>query len=249
MLLRGGLSFVINMDINCDLGEGMPGEEKLMAFIDSCNIACGGHFGDKASMTNSLKLAQKMGVKVGAHPSFEDKANFGRKKIAIPLQKLKEQIIQQIAALSEIAASLGISLHHVKAHGALYNEAARSDELGNVLIDAVVFFKQDLCIFVPYGSNLHKLVKERSIRHWVEVFADRNYTSELELISRAEDHSVINNPIEVRQRVLKMIEDRSVIVEDGSEIQIDFDTICVHGDHPRALEFLVELSVLKKNKF
>jgi len=237
------------MDINCDLGEGMPDEEKLMAFIDSCNIACGGHYGDKASMTSSLKLAQKMGVKAGAHPSFMDKANFGRKLVDIPFQELKKQLIRQIAELNEIALSMGISLHHVKAHGALYNEAARSDEFGNVLIDAVVFFKQDLCIFVPYGSKLHKLVKKRRIRHWVEVFADRNYNNELELVSRAKNHSIINDPVEVKQRVRKMIEDKTVIVEDGSKKHIDFDTICVHGDHPRALELLAALSALKKMKF
>lgn len=249
MLLIEALRPVTNIDINCDLGEGMPDEEKLMALIDSCNIACGGHFGDKASMTRSLELAAKMGVKAGAHPSFVDKKNFGRKLVAIPLEKLKEQIIQQIAELNEIARSIGVSLHHVKAHGALYNEAARSDELGNVLIDAVVFFKQDLCIFVPYGSNLQKLAKKRKVKHWVEVFADRNYNNELELVSRAKNHSVINDPIEVKQRVRKMIEDKTVIVEDGSERQIDFDTLCVHGDHPRALELLVELSALKKIEF
>ena len=238
-----------NLDINCDLGEGMPDEEKLMALVDSCNIACGGHYGDKSSMRRSLKLAQKMGVKAGAHPSFMDKVNFGREIVAIPLQELKKQLIQQIAELNEIALSIGTSLHHVKAHGALYNVAARSDEIGNVLIDAVVFFKQDLCIFVPYGSNLHKLVKKRRIRHWVEVFADRNYNNELGLVSRSKSHSIINNPMEVKQRVRKMIEDKTVIVEDGTKRDIDFDTLCVHGDHPKALQLLVELSALKKIKF
>ena len=233
------------MDINCDLGEGRPDEEKLMALIDSCNIACGGHFGDKKSMTETLSLSKRMGVKAGAHPSFVDRENFGRKVIDVSLTELKEQIIRQIAELNELAKSIGVTLHHVKAHGALYNEAARSEEIGNTLIDAVVFFKQDLCIFVPYGSKLHKLVKDRQIRHWAEVFADRNYNNKLELIPRDQPNSVIHDPAEVKQKVRKMIEDRTVVAEEGSELPIDFDTICVHGDHPKALEFLIEISTLK----
>jgi len=237
------------MDINCDLGEGIPGEEKLMALIDSCNIACGGHFGDNATMSSSLKLSKKMGVRPGAHPSFVDRVHFGRKVVKVSLHELKEQIIQQIATLNQISKSIGIALHHVKAHGALYNEAARSEEIANVLIDAVVFFKQDLCIFVPYGSELHRLVKERGIKHWVEVFADRNYNNKLELLSRNQKDAVINDPIEFKIRVTKMVEEGIVVVGDGSEMHIDFDTICIHGDHPRALEFLVELNAIKTNKF
>jgi len=245
MLLNEGLRIDIIMDINCDLGEGRPNEEKLMALIDSCNIACGGHFGDKKSMLATLELAKKMRVKAGAHPSYADRKNFGRKVVNVSLPELKEQIIKQITALNEVAQSIGMSLHHVKAHGALYNEAARSEEIGNTLIDAVVFFKQDLCIFVPYGSKLHELVKERQIRHWTEVFADRNYNNKLELISRDKPNSVIYDPSEVKHRVRKMIEDRKVVVEGGSEMPIHFDTICVHGDHPKALDFLLEISTLK----
>ena len=249
MLLKNGISSNKNMDINCDLGEGRPDEEKLMALIDSCNIACGGHFGDKQSMKETLMLSKMMGVKAGAHPSFADRENFGRKSVDIPLQELKEQVIGQISELNQIAKSVGVTLHHVKAHGALYNEAARSEEIGNALIDAVVFFKQDLCIFVPYGSKLHELAKDRRIRHWAEVFADRNYNNNLELIPRNQLNSVIHDPAEVKQRVRKMIEDRTVVVEGGNEVSIDFETICVHGDHPKALEFLIEISTLKKNRF
>lgn len=233
------------MDINCDLGEGRPDEEKLMALIDSCNIACGGHFGDKESMKATLNLSKRMGVKAGAHPSFVDRANFGRKVVDVPLHELKEQIIRQISELDQVAKSIGVSLHHVKAHGALYNEAARSEDIGNILLDAVVFFKQDLCIFVPYGSKLQNLAKVRQIRYWTEVFADRNYNNKLELIPRNQLNSVIHDPAEVKQRVRKMIDDRLVVVEGGSQVPIDFDTVCVHGDHPKALEFLVELSTLK----
>jgi UPF0271 protein len=237
------------MDINCDLGEGMPNEEKLMALIDSCSIACGGHFGDQDSMTRTLMLSKKMNVKAGAHPSFEDKVNFGRKVLNVPLSDLKQQIIRQIESLYEISKSVGVKLHHVKAHGALYNEAAHSLDIGNVLIDSVLCFKQDLCIFVPYGSNLHKLVRKRGIKHWAEVFADRNYSKGLELVSRDKINAIVSDPIEVKQRVKLMLEEKSIIVEDGSKISINFDTICVHGDHPRALEFLKELKALKQSKF
>ncbi len=233
------------MDINCDLGEGMPNEDKLMALVDSCSIACGGHFGTLESMTKSIMLSKKMDVKIGAHPSYVDKLSFGRKVLKVPISELKQQIISQIEALDNISKSVGVKLHHVKAHGALYNEAARSIVIGNALIDSVVYFKQDLCIFVPYGSNLHKLVKERGIKHWAEGFADRNYNKRLELVSRDKVNALITDPLKVKERVKMMIEEKSVIVEDGSKMSINFDTICVHGDHPRALDLLRELRTLK----
>ena len=233
------------MDINCDLGEGMQNEDKLMALIDSCSIACGGHFGTTESMTESICLSKKMGVKAGAHPSYDDKHNFGRKVLNVPLTELKPQIIRQIEALNNISKSTGVKLHHVKAHGALYNEAARSKAVGNVLIDAVDYFKQDLCIFVPYGSNLHKLVQERGIQHATEVFADRNYNKRLELVSRDQVNAVITDPLKVKERVKMMIEEKCIIVNDGSKMAINFDTICVHGDHPRALDLLREIRTLK----
>lgn len=233
------------MDINCDLGEGMPNDEKIMALIDSCNIACGGHTGDKTSMKRTLELAKMYNVKAGAHPSYDDKLNFGRSKVQVSPKKLRLQLIGQIGALNELAKDMGINLSHVKAHGALYNEAAHSIDTANALIEAVLYFKQELCIFVPYGSVLHHLVKNEGIRHWVEVFADRNYDNKKRLVSRDQKNAIINDPVAIGNRVKKMIERQVVRTIDGHNIQIDFDTICVHGDHPKAVEILKEIDFLK----
>ena len=233
------------MDINCDLGEGMINDAELMAEIDSCNIACGGHAGDKRSMLETLRLAKRYGVKAGAHPSFEDRTNFGRVALQVPLNDLKSQLIHQIAALNELAKSEGVKLHHVKAHGALYHQTAHSREMANILIEAVNFFKEDLCIFVPYGSVLEEEVKRKGIRHRVEVFADRNYDDQLQLLPRSVPNAVINDPKEIKKRVGRMVKKKSVTTVTNHELHIDFDTICVHGDHPEALEILKELRDIK----
>lgn len=236
------------MDINCDLGEGMTNDAELMAKVDSCNIACGGHAGDKQSMLETLRLAKRYGVKAGAHPSFEDKENFGRVVLRVPLNALKSQLIHQIASLNELAKAEGMKLYHVKAHGALYHETAHSREMANILIEAVNFFKEDLCIFVPYGSMLEEEVRRKGIRHWVEVFADRNYDNRLQLLPRSVPNAVINDPKEIKKRVYRMINEKSVITSTRHELNIDFDTICVHGDHPEALEILKELRDIKIKK-
>lgn len=233
------------MDINCDLGEGMPNDEKIMALIDSCNIACGGHTGDEVSMKRTLQLAKLHKVKAGAHPSYDDKLNFGRSKVRVSSKKLRLQLIGQIRTLNDLAIDQGIDLSHVKAHGALYNEAAQSIDTANALVEAVLYFKKELCIFVPYGSVLHDLVKKEGVRHWVEVFADRNYDRKMRLVSRAQKNAIINDPVAIGKRVKKMIEQGVVHTIDGHNIQIDFDTICVHGDHPKAVEILKEIDVLK----
>ncbi len=233
------------MDINCDLGEGMINDAELMAEVDSCNIACGGHTGDKRSMIETLRLAKQYGVKAGAHPSFEDTLNFGRSVLQVPLNDLKSQLIHQIAGLNELAKAKGMKLHHVKAHGALYNETAHSREMANVLIEAVNFFKEDLCIFAPYGSVLVEELKRKGIKHWVEVFADRNYNDQLRLVPRSFPDAVINDPKEIKKRVIKMIKEKLVITSGNHELNIDFETICVHGDHPKALEILKELRDIK----
>lgn len=236
------------MDINCDLGEGMTNDAELMAEVDSCNIACGGHAGDKRSMLETLRIAKRFGVKAGAHPSFEDKANFGRVVLRVPRNTLKSQLIHQIASLNELAKAEGMKLHHVKAHGALYHETAHSREMANILIEAVNFFKEDLCIFVPYGSVLEEEVRRKGIRHWVEVFADRNYDDRLQLLPRSVQNAVINDPKEIKKRVRRMINEKSVTTSTRHELNIDFDTICVHGDHPEALEILKELRDIKIGK-
>ncbi len=224
----------------------MSNEADLMPYVDSCSIACGGHYGDAKSMTKTLELAQKFGVSIGAHPSYRDRANFGRKIVEVSHDELKRQIREQISVLDKISRSMGMELHHVKAHGALYNEAGRNEDVANVLIDSVVSFEKELCIFVPYGSNLHQLSIQKGLSHFVEVFADRNYDERYELISRKISKAIILEPSEVVSRVKKMVQRKCIMIEDGRELPVEFDTICVHGDHPNALEILRGLHALKR---
>ena len=234
------------MDINCDLGEGAGNDHVLMPWIDSCNIACGGHAGDKASMIATLKLAKQYGVKPGAHPSFMDREHFGRKELKISPKLLKKQLIEQIESLMALSRKMDMEILHVKAHGALYNICARSKEMAGVFIDAVQHFKQDLCIFVPYGSVFEELVKKNRISYKTEAFADRNYDHELNLLSRSDPKAVLDDPIKIRRRTLRMLEENVIKTAEGKDLNINFDTLCVHGDHPKALQILKELNKLKK---
>ncbi len=227
----------------------MSNEADLMPYVDSCSIACGGHYGDFKSMTQTLELAKKFGITVGAHPSYLDRTNFGRKIVEVSHSELKRQIREQISVLDKRARSKGMVLHHVKAHGALYNEAARNEDVANVLIDSVVSFEKELCIFVPYGSNLHQLSVQRGLNHFVEVFADRNYDERYELLSRRISKAIILEPSAVVNRVKKMVQRKCITIEDGRELPIEFDTICVDGDHPNALEILRGLHALKRALF
>ena len=234
-----------SIDINCDLGEGMTNDALIMPYIDSCNIACGGHAGDIDSMSRTIGLAKEYGVKIGAHPSFEDRINFGRKALEVSSNELKSQLIRQISKLLELADEQEITLTHVKAHGALYNISAGNYNMGMLLIEVLTSFKEDLCIFVPYGSLLEKLVRERNLPFKTEVFADRNYNEELELMPRSHPHAVLNDIHQIKERVWQMISENKVVTFEGQEISIDFDTICVHGDHPKAVNICKALNELK----
>ena len=233
------------MDINCDLGEGIGNDDKIMAYIDSCNIACGGHAGDNNTMIKTLYLAKKHGVKVGAHPSFEDKKNFGRKELSVSKAVLKAQLISQIDALNQLAQDANMKLHHVKAHGALYNMAAKSTEIAQIIIEAVQSFEQKLYIYAPFDSELAKKAKIMGVPCMIEVFADRNYDDDFNLLSRKEPMAVIESVKEIKSRVEKMISEGTLISLHGIKRSINFDTLCVHGDHPHALEIVRELFILK----
>jgi len=237
------------MDINCDLGEGLKNDYRLMPYLDSCNIACGGHAGDKETMIKTLRLAGKYGVKAGAHPSFEDRKNFGRKEVSVPMEVLKTQLIQQIGLLYELTKAENMSLHHVKAHGALYNMAWNSNEIATVIIEAVQFFKEKLCIYGPFDSALERKAKEAGIPFMIEIFADRNYEDDFRLVSRMKPKAIITDPDEVRKRMEKIISEGALISLHGKKRSINFDTLCVHGDHPHAVKIVKELRDLKRELY
>lgn len=235
------------MDINCDLGEGIGNDEQIMPFISSCNIACGVHAGSLTTMRNTVHLAKKNAVKIGAHPSFMDRANFGRKEMFIPKQILKSQIIDQIRSLKEITESEGGRLHHVKPHGALYNMAAKFNDVAMAVIEAVKYFEEDLILYVPYNSLIAYKARQFEMPYYYEVFADRSYHNDLTLVSRDEQESVITDPLKISKRVKQMIEEGVIETIQGKKISIKLDTICVHGDNPNILEIVKALSNLIKN--
>jgi len=235
------------MDINCDIGEGIGNDADLMPYLSSCNIACGGHAGDRETMISTMRLAKEYDVKIGAHPSFEDRPNFGRKEIYVPQERLRSQLIHQIAELGALARLEDVEIHHVKPHGALYNMAARSSKLAELVVNVLGFFKEDLLLYVPFGSQLERKSKEAGIPYAVEAFADRNYDEAFGLVPRSEPGAVITDPEEVRKRVDRMIRKGEVVSASGKVKQVEIDTICIHGDNPSAIDIAKELADLIKD--
>ena len=235
------------MDINCDLGEGMSNDEKIMPYISSCNIACGVHSGNRNTMKSTVLLAKKYGVKIGAHPSFPDRENFGRKEMFLPKSTLKSQIINQIAALNEIAKKEGVKLHHVKPHGALYNMAAKFNDVAMAVIEAVQFFDEKLILYVPYDSLVARKAREFKVPYFYEAFADRSYNDDLSLVSRDEPDALIENPIRITETVQQILENNTITSSNGRKVRIKADTVCVHGDNPNVIEIVESLSQLIKN--
>lgn len=226
----------ITIDINADVGEGIGNEAALMPYISSCNIACGGHAGDIAIMNEVLSLAKQHDVKIGAHPSFPDKANFGRKPMDITFVELFKSLEDQVNALKDIAQQHQLSLHHIKAHGALYNLAASHIKYAQLIIELIHSIDSSLKLYVPYQSTLGNLAVSNGIEGCFEAFADRNYNSDLTLVNRREANALITDKTEIAKRVYTMISQQKVRVISGEEIKIKADTICIHGDNENAVE-------------
>ncbi len=234
------------MDINCDLGEGIGRDADLMPYLGSCNIACGGHAGDRESMITTMRLAKEHDVRIGAHPSFEDRPNFGRKEMYVPPERLRSQLIHQIAELAALARLEDVEIHHVKPHGALYNMAARSSDLAKLIVNVLQFFNEDLVLYVPFGSQMERKAKEAGIPYAVEAFADRSYSDSFGLVPRSEPEAVLTDPQEIRERVMRMIRKGEVVSISGKVRHVDVDTICIHGDNPAAVEIARELAQLNE---
>jgi len=232
------------MDINCDLGEGLSNDAQIMPFISSCNIACGAHAGNLSIMKSTVILAKNHNVKIGAHPSFSDRDNFGRKEMFIPKSILKSQIINQITSLKQIAEKEGVKLHHVKPHGALYNMAAKFNDVAMAVIEAVAYFDEDLVLYVPFRSLIARKLREKNMPFYYESFADRTYNDDLSLVSRDEPDYLIENSNRILKRVKQLIDSETIITNSGKIIKIRSNTICVHGDNPNVVEIV---KILSKN--
>jgi len=232
----------IRIDINCDIGEGLGNESQLLPFISSCNIACGGHAGDQLSMNEVVLLAKQYKIKVGAHPSYPDKENFGRESIGISEDELIASVQEQVENLLSIAKSKNVKMNHIKPHGALYNDIAKDLLLAKIFLKAVIAYKESAYLYVPYGSVVEKEALKQGFHIRREAFLDRNYNADLSLVSRKFANAVLEDPKSVLARLLLMVHKKQVITENGTKIQINADTYCVHGDTASALQILMYLS-------
>ena len=227
--------------INSDLGEGTGVEKDLMPFLNSCSIACGGHIGDRSSMTDTILIAKKYGVNIGAHPSYPDKENFGRKNISISHADLSNSLMSQIDELDRIAGSLETSLNHIKMHGALYNFSANDLGTALIIIELIKSKYSDKILYVPYGSLISELAIKNNINIYYEVFLDRNYNNDLSLVSRENNNSMILDHQRMLKRLENVINDNKIQTINGNYKKISADTFCVHGDSPKIISLIKDL--------
>ena len=231
-----------SIDINADVGEGLNVENHLMPFISSCSIACGGHAGDLETMRNVVRLAKKHKVKIGAHPSFPDRENFGRKAVKMESSELAISIKEQILKLSGILEEEKLKMHHVKLHGALYNLAARDENLATLIIKVVKNLGFPVKLYVPYKSVIATMAQQKGLPIVYEAFADRNYDNNLKLVSRTFEKALITEPEKVFNHVFQMIKHNQVTTVSGQTMDIKASTFCIHGDNSNALEIAAYLN-------
>jgi 5-oxoprolinase (ATP-hydrolysing) subunit A len=205
-----------SIDINCDMGEGMPNDAQLMPFIHSANIACGYHAGDEDMMQKTIELALEYDVKIGAHPSFPDRANFGRTNLHFPPDEICDMVKKQIDILSNIAAKNHTTLHHIKPHGALYNMAAKDETIAKAIIKAILETDASLKLYALSGSVFIQIAESMGIA--------------------SQPNALLTDPHEAAKQVLQMVQEGTVMAE-GQPIPIKVDTICIHGDGTHAVEF------------
>jgi UPF0271 protein len=225
------------IDINADLGEGSGNDEELMPLISSCSIACGGHYGDENTMRRTVRLAKKYNVKVGAHPSFPDKDNFGRKVLTLTKRELKEAVLSQIMGFLAVCKSENVSLHHIKLHGALYNYAAKDAPTSDAVVEAILATKLRPKLYLPFNSVLSKKA-ENLLPLVYEAFIDRRYNEDLSLVSRSLPEATLTDPKLAWEQLLKMVEEGKVNTIGNSEKEIVANTYCVHSDTPNAVKTL-----------
>jgi UPF0271 protein len=229
------------VDLNSDLGEGAGHDNEILDLVSSANIACGLHAGDPVSIFATIQAALERGVSLGAHPSFPDRENFGRTELTMPPAEVYATVAYQIGAFQALARAAGGRMNHVKAHGALYNMAARDRALADVIANAVLALDPKLIVFAPLESQLDYVATELGLITASEVFADRNYLADGSLVPRSDPRAFVPDPIEAAERIIRILMEGKVRAIDGSDVAIAATTVCVHGDNPQAVEFVRKL--------
>ena len=230
----------MEININCDLGESSKlhsteNDPLLLKIVNSASIACGYHAGDKPTMEKTIEISKKNNVSIGAHPSFYDPENFGRKRLNLPSSEITKLVINQINILSDVANKTGMKVTHVKPHGALNNMACENYDLAKVISESIIQVNKELIFLVPTGSQMEKAGKKLGMKVAVEIFADRNYEDDGNLVSRSKDNALIVDPEIAKKHVIKMVQNQAINCYSGKQISCEIDAICVHGDGSSAV--------------
>lgn len=225
------------IDLNADVGEGFGGEAGMYGYVTSVNVACGGHAGDEGLMREAMRRAGEHGVAVGAHPGFEDKKNFGREEQCVTPAEVKALVLRQVGALRAVADGMGVRLSHLKPHGALYNQAAKDPALAGAIAEAVKDLGGEMILFGLAGSASIALGRAQGLRVAEEAFADRRYLPSGQLVSRKQFGAVIGDENEMVEQAMRLAEGKAFPSITGQPLTLRADTICLHGDGPRAAAF------------
>ena len=230
----------MEININCDLGEKSKHHSNkydpdLLEIINSANVACGYHAGDEETMNQVIKISKKNGVSIGAHPSFNDPENFGRERMNLSSSEIKKLIIDQYEILQKIASEHGEKVSHIKPHGALNNMACEDIELATTLAKTIKDINKELIYLVPTGSKMQQAAKKLDMKFACEIFADRNYEDDGNLVSRKKPHALIIDPEQAKKHVLRMVQTQSLNCHSGKQIPCDIDSVCIHGDNLSSL--------------
>lgn len=236
----------MQIDLNCDLGEAFGnysfgGDKDIIPLITSANIACGFHAGDENVMNETIQLAKENNVGIGAHPGLPDLQGFGRRKMDIKPKEIYNLVVYQLGALNGFCKIHGTRINHVKPHGALYNMGAKNKEIAQAIAQAVYDFDKSLVLVGLSNTLLISEAEALGLRTASEVFADRRYEDDGQLVSRQESDATITNTDEALQQVLKMVTENKVVSKNGKEIDLQADTICVHGDGAHAPDFVTQI--------
>jgi len=231
----------MEININCDLGEKSKHHSNkydpdLLEIVNSANVACGYHAGDEATMKEVVQISKKNGVSIGAHPSFNDPENFGRSRINLSENEIKKLIIDQYEILQKIALKHGENVTHIKPHGALNNMACEDINLANILAKTIYSIDKELIYLVPTGSKMEIAAKKLNMKIACEIFADRNYEEDGNLVSRKKPNALIIDPEEAKKHVLTMVQEQALNCFSGKKIPCEIDSICIHGDNISSLE-------------
>ena len=232
--------YSMEINLNCDLGEksmhhSNENDPDLLKIVNSANVACGYHAGDEETMREVVEISKQNNVSIGAHPSFNDPENFGRKRINLGADEISKLLIDQYEILQNIAIKLDEKVSHIKPHGALNNMACEDLELATILAKTIYSIDKDIIYLVPTGSKMEIAAKKLNMKIACEIFADRNYEDDGTLVSRSKDHALITDPERAKEHVFSMVKNQTLNCHSGKQIPCEIDSICIHGDNKSSL--------------